>query len=634
VLVAEDEAALRDALSDLISREPGLELVGAAADTQEAEALAEQEKPDVALLDVKMPGGGGPRVAASIRSSSPATRVLALSAYEEPGNVLKMLRAGAVGYLVKGVAADEILEAIHRASRGQASFSGEVAADVIGALFQETAERRKSEIVLRESEEKFRGLLDAAPDAVVIVDRRGTIVFVNEQTEQVFGYGRDELLGKPIEMLLPKAFREQHRGHRAAYLANPSKRPMGAGLELSGIRKDGSEFPVDISLSAIETDEGPLATAFVRDISERREGELAIRQLAAIVESSDDAIIGKSLDGTIVSWNRGAERMYGYSAAEAVGQPISILFPAGVREHYFARMERLKRGEEIEPYETIRRRRDGVEIDVLLRMSAIRDAAGAMVGFSTIARDVTQVKAQATLERELAERQAVLDHFVTAAEEERRRIAGDIHDDSIQAISAAGLRLQLLRRELDDPTQLALLGELEETIRLSISRLRHLLFELRPPTLDTEGLVPALRMYLEQTRAESPTRFGLNARLRSEPPEQVRVIVYRIAQEALTNIRKHARAAKAEIRLEERDGGYLVRVSDNGCGFAVEETAALPGHLGLAGLRQRAELAGGWVRLESTPGVGTTFEAWIPSSGQVETLVRPGPVDLERAAPS
>jgi PAS domain S-box-containing protein len=340
---------------------------------------------------------------------------------------------------------------------------------------------------------------------------------------------------------------------------------------------------------------------------------MAFRQLAAIVESSEDAIIGKSLDGAILTWNRGAERMYGYSTDEVIGRPISMLVPPSRPDELPRLITRIERGEDIEPIETTRTRKDGSEIEVSLKISAIRDVDGQIVGASTIARDITQAKARAALERDLAERRALLAHLVAAGEEERRRIAEDIHDDSIQAITAAGMRLQILRRTLEDPKQLGLLDELEQTIQLSISRLRHLLFELRPPVLDNEGLSAALEMYLAELEGQTGIDYRFEDSLRSQPSEDIRVILYRIAQEALTNARKHAQATRVTVSLEESEGGYVVRVADDGVGFSPGTVQPTPGHLGLASMRERATLAGGWLRIDTAPGRGTTIELWLPA---------------------
>jgi PAS domain S-box-containing protein len=616
VIVAEDEEPLSAALCDLIASEGGLEVVGSAASADEAIELAAALEPDVAIVDVRMPGGG-PRAACGIRERSPATSVVALSAYNDQATVLEMLRCGAVGYLVKGISPEELLEAIRRAKRGQASFSIDAMKHFGEDLTSDLSGRSGAVADLRATEQRFRALLESAPDAVLIVDAAGQILLVNEQTEALFGYAREELLNKPIETLLPERARKSHVRQRDHYMADPLTRPMGF-VDLAARRRDGTEIPVDISLTAIETEDGRLAIAFVRDITARHDAELAIKQLAAIVESSDDAIIGKTLDGTILTWNLGAERMYGYSAAEMVGRPVSVLAPPDLPDELPDLIGRLQRGEEIDQLETKRRRRDGAEIDVLLKLSAIRNGRGEIVGSSSIARDITQLKAQADLERDLAERRALLAHLVTAGEEERARIAGDIHDDSIQAITAAGMRLQILRRKVDDPEQLKLLGELEETIRLSIDRLRHLLFDLRPPILDTEGLAAAVEMYLEDAANGATTRYELEDKLRSQPSAQTRTILYRIVQEALMNVRKHAVAATATVLLQERDGGYLVRIADDGVGFAVDQAKPVLGHLGLASMRERAMLADGWMRVRSAPQDGTTIEVWVPALGPAD----------------
>lgn len=219
------------------------------------------------------------------------------------------------------------------------------------------------------------------------------------------------------------------------------------------------------------------------------------------------------------------------------------------------------------------------------------------------------------LRRTDAERRRLLAYLAHAQEQERGRIAADIHDDSIQAITAVGIRLEMLKRRLVDPEHLLVLDELEGSVVMSIARLRHLLFELRPPVLDREGLAPALRMYLAEVSRDAGISFTLENRFKSEPPLETRTILYRIALEAFSNVRKHAQARALEVTLEEVEWGFLMRIRDDGQGFALDSASdPLPGHLGLTAMRERAELAGGRWRVISALGAGTTVECWLPAS--------------------
>ena len=252
---------------------------------------------------------------------------------------------------------------------------------------------------------RFEALLDSAPDAIVLADSGGRISLVNRRTEELFGYHRSELLGRPVELLVPERFRSIHLAHRATYMADPRTREMGADLELYGRRNDGSEFPVEISLSPMHEGEETLVITVIRDVSERRSAEIQFR---ALLESAPDAIVLVDSGGCITLVNRRTEELFGYSAVELIGQSVDVLVPERLRDVHVERRTghvRDPRTREMGAgLELYGRRRDGSEFPVEISLSPLEAGEDELV--ITIVRDVSERRAAEIERHELAREQA------------------------------------------------------------------------------------------------------------------------------------------------------------------------------------------------------------------------------------
>ena len=475
-------------------------------------------------------------------------------------------------------------------------------------------------------------IVEAFPDAMVIVKQDGTVVQANAQAEEMFGYQRQELLGQKIELLVPERFRRTHHHDRQEFTQNPKTRRMGAGLDLYGRRKDGSEFPVEISLSPITVEDGILVLSAIRDISDRKRIEEELRRahreldqrtaqelgeyrgrLAAIVDSSEDAILSKKLDGTITSWNAGAERLYGWMAEEIIGRSLYEIVPEDRREELRSILDRLASGLRIEHLETMRIRRDGTLVEVELTVSPLKNEYGKVVEASAIARDITQRK---QLERSLHQLSI---RILQAQDEERRRIARELHDSTVQKLALLSMNLAQLPKAKDAERAQATLQNSQALTAECVQELRTLSYVLHPPMLDELGLASALKIYVEGVAQRSG--IAIDAEIDSDwqrlSPE-IEMALFRVSQEGLGNVLRHSGSKTAKISLLNR-GGIVMKISDQGKGMAVSA-----GHfdgevtvgVGIPGMNERIRQLGGTLSIDSSPS-GTTITVRIPATKAV-----------------
>jgi PAS domain S-box-containing protein len=335
-----------------------------------------------------------------------------------------------------------------------------------------------------------------------------------------------------------------------------------------------------------------------------------------VFDSLPEAALVADAQGVVCRANPAAERIFGYTSGDLIGREVGELLPALAGGAAFAQWVG---GDTADTgLVTTARRRDGVELPVEVRTGTVAGGEGAYLTLlvsPTSEDDHRSALAHSlrTLEATGRDQHSLLTMLLRAQDQERSRIAAGIHDDTLQVITAATLRIQQLRQRLHDPAQLAVVDKLDEVIALAADRLRELVFELRPPALEQVGLAAAMRRHLERMRGSSDRpALEIDDRLTAEPGQEARLLIYRIAQEGLANAVKHARANRVGVTLSEVTGGYHVQVVDDGVGYYPLQTESKPGHLGLTLMRERAEAAGGWCRIESAPGQGTTVEFWVP----------------------
>jgi PAS domain S-box-containing protein len=337
-------------------------------------------------------------------------------------------------------------------------------------------------------------------------------------------------------------------------------------------------------------------------------------EFSQFFEACGDAMLLVGPSGQISAANAQAGALFGYGREGLCGQPARRLFPG---QSLGLRAGRPGPGAR-RVCELVGQRADASQFPAEVQVIQVSTGQGPAAVLSI--RDITE-RQRAAFVLELGldvlhaadrEREALLGHLIRAQEDERARIAAGIHDDTIQVLTAASLLVQQLRLRLREPAQLQVLARLERTLAMSLARLRQLIFDLRPALADNGAVAAALRGYLDDMRADTGIAYRLDDTRAAPATATANTILYRTAREALTNIRKHAKATTVAVQLLDVAHGLLARITDDGVGYSPADVEDRTGHLGLILMRERVQTAGGWCRIESAPGAGTTVEFWVP----------------------
>jgi len=668
ILIADDHEKVRWGLRSLLSLRPDWDICGEAVDGRDAVQKARELKPQVAVLDISMPQLNGLEAARQIRKEVPQTEVLIVSQHESSEVIAAAIDAGARGYVVKSDVPRDFLDAVEAVSQGKPVFSSRISEHQPAitpppsddSLQNPGPEQPAIDHKLDcfaggvEMGALMRAVVESSDDGIISKDLNGVITSWNAGAQRIFGYTEAEVIGQPITIIIPP---ELH-GEERQVLQRLRAGERIEHYETVRLTKRGKRVDVSLTISPMKNSTGRIvgASKIARDITDRkradeelrkaheeleirvreRTAELAqsnrllqaqiqerikaqealerqtavLREQSRLLDLANDAIFIRSFDGTISYWNEGAERLYGWTKEEALENRLGMLLQTEFPIPFEEIREVLVREGSWEG-ELIHTRRDGSHITVNSRWTLWRSAEGNPLGWLQINTDITERKRAEESLRALTAR------LLQLQDDERRRIARELHDSAGQILVALDINLSLVQKNE------GLAPNAANAVRESIALVQQLSKELRttshllhPPLLDESGLPSAVRWFVDgfAKRSKIPVDLEIAPDL-GRLPRDLETTIFRMVQECLTNIHRHSGSPTASIRIARNSNHVSVAVRDRGKGMSTDNYRnsfgpITPG-VGIQGMRERVRQLGGHLQIHSGSS-GTTVRATLP----------------------
>jgi PAS domain S-box-containing protein len=515
---------------------------------------------------------------------------------------------------------------------------------------RDITERKQIEMELINTKDFLENIYNTTPDVLMVSDEKGYVIRVNKAVEKMLGFTQEELIGKHTSELFPKD--EKHAQIGAKMITDLQAKGILKNLEANWLRKDGSFCPVELNITMLQGSDGDQAgaVAIIRDFTERKQHEEMLKEseerFRAIAESSPAAIITADSSGEILFWNEAAEIIYGYEAKEIVGKSIELLRPEGKRlvdrknrENFIKTGHSLYIGKTVEGRA---RKKDGTEF--LSETSTAAWKVGGKIMFCGIVRDITErrqmeeelIKAHDELENKIEQRtvelreaneelkisRAYLKKFagmlLSVREDERKNISTTLHDELGSMALSVTSKISIAEEEIkenDNDAAIKALREGQAAVRQAVENLRRVAVDLRPPNLEIMGLTAALTELFDTAKSQAKFKIIFRNELGDKKiPEQTAIVIYRVIQEAITNIIKHAKAKSVRIRLFADKKNIKLDIVDDGIGFDMNKALYRKGKLkiGIEGMRERIESFGGEFTITSAPSQGTQLKVTMP----------------------